>query len=871
MCRVMWASDKPAMLILALAMLAPILCAGPADEQVELYLRDHGMRALLEVQLESRLDAAENADDRAEIAEDLAQLYLEQLRAIDGEDPYRQVLVIRARTLLDRVSAAPLYDLRIELFVHDFASYEDAIELYQLGLLDETNRVQAIGAFVEITRGLRAIMSAIEPELNRLTRRRGQPMGSDEARGVASQIEVRRRQHSLAAYYLGWSGYGIAVLDNRHVDDNTFIAFAWLLGGEGGMPQQIELRHAALEYEHVARAAIGVAMCYAQSENESLAQSWLYELIESNAVSEEVRQAAQSRKLRVLAAERDWYETHTFIYEISDADEGQYLSVPDARFVAMRALDSRVSGLPGKGGEEHAIKVAQLGIEHLVGRGEIGHVVNLYQRYEHLPLLASGFIPNYARALAQLEQLETGSQQGRYLDIAEQFTQALGSSDASEYPLQREDCCLKLAYTLVRADRPQDAIKQCDQIIERSIRDDAIEEARWLKIAALDRQNVIAGKPSSQALDDAVRAFVEAYPDAPRTTKLVLRHAMRGTLDERFAIQTLAGIPESDPIAIPARRTLVQLQYQTLRGVGFADLAMLKSTRGLIDWLLEQTSETVPDQNTARTDMAILRIGIDLALRDTPSDPQRARVLIEMAQSRLDALPSMTQLEAELMVRSVQVALIEEQVDLAMATVDRLRQVDQEQAEYAELLILNTVIERWDATRQMTDAERLSGFGVSVLARMTPKAPERIGIQTSRLAEVISDAAEMLGSAREDTRMTELAMRLAKQILERGSPSEPGLRRTARLAEVLNDQESQLEAWLRLLASYPQDDERWYEARYESLRVMLLSDPMQARETYEQFRVLNPTLGPAPWNERIASLFSEPVPQLGGNDGGASP
>ncbi|HCT46594.1 MAG TPA: hypothetical protein DF699_15420, partial [Phycisphaerales bacterium] len=130
------------------------------------------MDTLLEVQLESRLDEAQSNDERAEIAENLAQLYLTQLRATDSDDPYRQVLVIRAHDLLSRVSAAPLFDLRIELFINDYALGEDAVELYQLGLLEESGRDQTVQSFVEISRGLRAIMSSIEPELNRLTRRR---------------------------------------------------------------------------------------------------------------------------------------------------------------------------------------------------------------------------------------------------------------------------------------------------------------------------------------------------------------------------------------------------------------------------------------------------------------------------------------------------------------------------------------------------------------------------------------------------------------------------------------------------------------------------------------------------------------------------
>lgn len=856
--------NRPVSILLLIALLGTTLAAQPGDDAVELYLRDRGMTQLLETQLETRLERASDEAERARLAESLAGLYLDQLREIDANDPYRGVVVVRARSLLSRVEATPMLDLRLELLVNDYSEHEEAVELHRLGLLGESRRSTSRGVLVETARSLRNIERDLAPELERLTRRRTQPMGSDASRDLADEIETKRRQHSLASYYLGWCGYGIAVLENRHVEDDTFIAFAWLLGGEGGMPQQSELRGAALEFDHVARSAIGVAMCYAQSEGYSLAESWLNELLDSDLVGEPPRQAAQSRKLQVLAMARDWYEAHVFANQISNEDAGAFLSVADARFITIQALDSRVSGVPGDGGKEHAEKVAQLGIEHLIERGEIGHVVDLYQRYQSLPLLASGFIPNYAKALAELERLESSGRDSGYQDIARQFEQALKAGDASDYPAHNEDCRLKLAYTLVRADRPDEAIPHCDRIIEGSLRAEAIEEARWLKIAALDRQNTLAGRSFSAPLDAAVRVYVEAYPGSSRTARLVLRHAMRGTLDERLAIETLASIPEDDPIAVPARRTLVQLQYQSLRQSAFNDRAMLRDTRELIDWLIERPLPETGNQDTARTELAIFRIGIDLALRDDPPDPRRAESLIQRAESRHGSTPSFGLIEPELLVRRVQIALLDDRIDRAMSTIDTLRRLDEDQAHYAELLTLNTIVERWETQRRARDARVLVEFGVPVLARMTPGAPERINPQVSSLIEIISDAAEHLAERDSDDSLFRLALRLSRQVLDRGQPSEPGLRRTAALASRAGDAETELEAWLRLLAAYPQDESRWYEARYESLRVMRSIDPVRARSTFEQFRVLNPQLGPEPWNQRIASLFpdqpAEPTP-----------
>lgn len=849
--------NRSLLMMILFSLLGTTVNAQSGDDAVESYLRERGMTQLLETQLETRLEQATDESDRARLAESLASLYLDQLRDIDEDDPYRDVVVVRAKSLLSRVQATPMIDLRLELLVDAYTQQEEAVELHRLRLLGESRRSTAQGVLTETARALRAIERDLAPELERLTRRRTQPLGTETTRELASDIETKRRQHSLASYYLGWCGYGIAVLENRHVENDTYIAFAWLLGGEGGMPQQSELRGAALEFDHVARSAIGIAMCYAQSEGYALAESWLNALLESDLVGELPRRAAQSRKLQVLAMKRDWYETHVYANQISDEDSGGFLSVADARFITIQALDARVSGIPGDGGEEQAEKVAQLGIEHLIDRGEIGHVVDLYQRYQSLPLLASGFIPNYAKALADLERLESSGKDSGYQDIARRFEQALKASDASRYPVHNEDCRLKLAYTLIRGDRPGEAIPHCERVIEGSLRGEAIEEARWLKIAALDRQNVLAGRSFSAALDRAVREYVEAYPGASRTARLILRHAMRGTLDERMAIETLASIPEDDPIAVPARRTLVQLQYQSLRQSAFSDLVMLRETRELIDWLIDRPESEGGNQGIARTELAIFRIGIDLALRDDPPDPRRAESLIQLAESRRGSTPSFGLIEPELLVRRVQIALLEDRIGRAMSVIDELRGLDEDQARFAELLTLNTIIERWEVERQTRDARHLIDFGVPILASMTPGAPERINPQVSSLIETISDAAGQLAELDSDESLARLALRLSKQVLERGSPSEPGLRRTAVLASRAADPESELEAWLRLLAAYPQDEARWYEARYESLRVMRSIDPARARSTFDQFRVLNPRLGPPPWNERIAAIFPE--------------
>lgn len=846
-------------ILLLLGCVVALASAGPADEQVERYLRGSRMDQLLEVHLESRLEHAESDEERAAIGETLSDLYLRQLRELDRTDQYRQVVLIRARTLVDRLGSVPLHELRLELLIDRFLTHENSIELHQLLLLDEAERALAIAQIRQGVRDLDMLVASIDPDIERLKRRRTRTVGFSEQQEDDEQLATLQRLSSLGHYYQGWGGYGLAVLEDMHVGREPFIAFGWLLGAEGGLPQSKDLPQAATEYEHVARSAIGVAMCYAQSEDTSLSSIWLRDLIENESVPPQVREDAQTRLLRVLAMGSEWYDALVQANLIFNESGDDRISVADARFITIMALTRP----PGAASDKRQ-QLAKLGIEQLIAQREIGHVVDLYKRFDRLPMLREGFIPNYARALAELERAEAEERSPQYLTLGEQFNEALKARDADAYPEQRDDCRLKLAYTLIRADRPGDAIRHCQAILESSIDEETLEEARWVCIAALDKVNTLANKPSSDELDLAVREYVESYPSSDRTAKLVLRHAMRGTLDDQLAIDSLRAVDPDDPIAIPARRTLLQLQYQILRRIRFSDQPMLDDTRGLALWLIDQQEVGKDEEWSPQNFVGVLQIAIDLALRDTPPDAAFARKHIERARSMIGSQPSLQTIEAEMLMQLLRAEMIDDRFEAALAVLDELRAVDPSRANDAQMLVLNILVDQWSIAHSPRVARLLVDVGSPVIARVAPRSGERITVQTSALMEVIAEAALTIAEEDAENPMLELAYRFSKQVLNEGQPSEPGLRRTAELATTLSDTQIRLEAWLRLLAAYPQDDHRWYEARYESLAAMQLLDPARAFDTFKQFRVLNPSLGPAPWNQRIAGLFAE---QAHGGDG----
>lgn len=841
-------ANKP-IILFALFIGAQLAYASPDDERVEQFLREQGMDQLLEVQLESRLTQAGDEDERREIAESLSALYLTQMRSIERDDPYREVVVARAQSLIDRMALAPMRELRLELLVEAYVANEQAIELAQLELLSDAERVHATRVMQETRRGLKQLLSGSEQEIERLARRRTQTRTLEAQTNAETELDNMRRVASFGNYYLGWSGYGLAVLEGRHVDPDTYKAFGWLLGADGSIPQSKDLGDAALEYDHVARSALGIAACDSQSEQYSLSLLWLDGILDRDAVSEPVARDIKSRKLRVLTQSDDWYKAKELFIELTNRSGESGVSVADARFVALKTLGSSRAK-----GNDHANDLVKLSIEQLVEQREIGQIVDLYQRFSNLPQIGKGFIPSYANALSELNRAESQEGQPLYRTLIELFTQAIQAPDAGEYPEHRDDCRLKLAYVMIRADDPNGALNVCQQVLDSSLDAHAIEEARWLRIAAIDQANALEGRTSSAELEQAIRSYIERYPGSERTRTLVMRYALRGIVGQEFAIETLRDVPDSDPNAMAARQLRVQLQYQMLRKSGFQDIELIRDTRSLAMNIVEASADN--PESDPRSILAMVQIATDLALRDSPPDPTAAERLVVLARSLSGASLLLDEIEPELVMQLIRAALVQNDFARAGARLDELRSIDPTRAEDAEVLILNNLIAYQQANESVQIAELIVEYGVEVIDRVVPRVPERFGVQSSALMETVAFAANSNHKERDDQSMRRLALRLSEQVLEYGQASEIGLRFTADLAESESDTALALKAWLRLLAAYPEDDPRWYEARYHTLRLMLILQPEQAIQAYKQYRVLNSSLAPDPWGAMIEELFA---------------
>jgi hypothetical protein len=179
-------------------------------------------------------------------------------------------------------------------------------------------------------------------------------------------------------------------------------------------------------------------------------------------------------------------------------------------------------------------------------------------------------------------------------------------------------------------------------------------------------------------------------------------------------------------------------------------------------------------------------------------------------------------------------------------------------------LIFVTALSAWEADRSdLLAADRVISLGSSLIESLLPPPPQQLRSDISTIITAVAEAADHRAVLASDASSSDLAYRLSKLLLSRGTPNEGMLHRTARLAEQNDDPETGLEAWLLLLARYLTTEPSWYEARYESFRLMLLIDPDRAKVAFDQYRVLHPNPGPEPWGGLIQDLLSR-TPAGGG-------
>lgn len=851
----------------------------PTDPALEQYLESLGLHELLAEHLHEQLAQAAGPD-RARIADRLGRLYVELLQAADTPES-RQRWASLGEELLRTVPEAESYDLRLNLARAQYLSAEEIAERHRLRLASDPERLEAERVLRQSASTFTDIGARMHRRVEMLERREASGQDAD-SEALRTQLAEARQLRSLAMYYAGWANYYTAMLTTRPaLADEALGQFGWLLNASGGRGATVErLPRALLRYEHVARAALGCALCESLRGKDETALRWLEAVERAPDVPDVVRRQIFARRITVLGAAKRWADLEYLVRHRRGVGAGQVprpLEVAEARLLAVLTLEA----LDQRGPERvrDALQaLAEVALRDLVARGAVGHVLDLTARFGTLPLEPEGFVARYVRGVQAYERARQAHAAGgvpadepvqdegtinMYREAAGLLESATVADDAGTFPRERAAAARLAGSAWHYAGDFAQAIARLEQAAQWADTPAAREEALWLAVLAAER----AARRRNVALDEPLRRlgllFLREYPHSPQAARLVLAHGSR-LVEPRMAVDILLGVARESPLYEASRRhaaAILHALFRRARGTE-RDLAALRLAN-VGEELLRLDLERTRTGGVEEARQALERIRqlgrqvLDVALSAATPDLSLAERVLEMLEhAAIQAGTGWDDLHEELEFRRFQMALwrgVRDEMDMRL---NRLRQRGGTFAQAAERLALARA---WSAfQKDATDdeaAQRVVEHGTRMLQALA-SASEPTGPRRA-VAAAVAAAAATLWERHGETAMRDLALELDGAAVSEGVASAGVLRRFARLCQAAGREADALDAWRTLLAALPPASPEWFEARYESLRLLSHHDRARAAEALAQFRVLHPDLGPEPWRTRFARLAAE--------------
>lgn len=851
--------------------------------EFEQFLEDRGLRSVLAAHYRDELTRVPGSQ-RAEIAEKLGKLYIELLSEATTPEQ-RRPLEDAGRKLIALVPGSEPLELKLDLARVTYLQAERTME-------DDRVRLATPEQISEAERILRSSQQVFDAVATRAHQRSEQleriEKNADHADGPEFRAALMdaKRIRSLARYYGAWSGYYLAVATGdltraaQAVND-----FGWILGTGGGRPPAVDrVSKGMLKFPHVARAAVGCALCASLRGNDAEAMRWL-DLVEySDESPKELRTELPERRMVVLAAANRWSDLDVLVKrqrQPSGEKAVTMLTPRQARLAAVLALE----GLAKSGNERAAPvirEVAKAGLGDLVSLGENGHVLNLLTKYGSESLGSDGFLVFYARGLQTFERArEAHTAAGtplsepakddatinRYREAARVLSEAVNASDAARFRAERPGAIMKQGLALFGAGDLEQASATFSSIIETAPTPDTRRDALWYAIVALDRA-VSAGKLSLvEERDRLAVLFVGRFPGTEQAAQLLLRRAGAGRVPDEEVVRTLLAVAEDSPLYIPGRREASRLLYLMYRRVPtyqrdfaivrFADVAepVLRADR-----VTALAREDTPERRTA-AEQVVLRARqlADALLASSAPDIERATRAIGVLEEVASKLGlDLAELKDELAYRRLQIAVIRGSIDDAEREADSLRARTGPFAEAAVRLMFSRATRDFAQTPRVEgSARRVMFYGQRMLERMKTADPGFKDPAHAATANTTAEAAASLWRDDKDKDARDLAIALDKAVFDAGRHTRQTLLRLGPTAESAGDRELALEAWRTFAIATQQGRPEWFEARFNAIRVLAMVDPARAREAIDQHKQLYPSFGPDEWAGQFSMLDSQ--------------
>lgn len=409
-----------------------------------------------------------------------------------------------------------------------------------------------------------------------------------------------------------------------------------------------------------------------------------------------------------------------------------------------------------------------------------------------------------------------------------------------------------------------DAVRAAD-VLERAIglaRDpEQAEDALWLAVVALE-DAVEDGRTSlTPRRDQAAQLFLTTYPGSERAAQLLMRPGLSALVPPEEAVEILLSIPSSSGQYLSARRQAGSLLYRLYRSASQSQKSFIgERFLDVASQLIRLEQGEVRSGDVERAKRAAERLVLearqiaDVALSMRPPDTERAALALETVQrvTRYASIDT-SKLDEELLYRRLQIAAAENNPQLTGELYDQLAAYEGGFLTSAQRLLYRQSVERWLDEPDNTDSARdVVRYGQAVIDQL-----QGSGSASRAMLGVLETVAQAAAAAYQldrDEAMLEVAIRTNNRLINSSGASGDVLKRQAGLLESAGRPEEALEIWRRLVTGLGSGSEAWFEARYESIRILSTVDRAAAVEALNQHVLLYPELGPDPWHDRFTEL-----------------
>lgn len=861
----------------ALAAAAPSQVAVDATDPIEQYLADHGLEDLIVTHLEMQLRQTLLDEERVKLAGRLALLYGRLLDASET-DAQRRIWEDKSSELLELVPGANTEALQINILKATYMRAERLAEKYRLRAVGDAERLQARRMMTEVSSSLASTYRDIMMRVQRLEQRDFADTPRAEFEQASTELRQLDALASQAAYYGAWAHYYKAELSDPFGDVNEALRlFGHTLQSEYDHPRLDELPDSLLSYEHVARAALGVALCYALRGDTNTALDWL-DALNASETAPGVLALLDAYRLWILFLHQGYDEINNWM---DDAALTGSIDVPAARLVTVCALEQ-----VNRTSSPQASALASRGITALARLGQLAQIIEIADLYDLENLRNDDFIITYVLALQAHQRARSAhgsdmpTTDRRLLDLYAQAERRLaevidhpdGVAENPEAIAQARNLLAGVAYYESHFRQAADAFAE---LALGTARDDA-ESAHWMWIVSLDHlrtqaeesQATDAAGDVTAELDQAMRLFLDSYPSSRRAGRIRYRLAAAdpGPVS-RERVDLLLAVPPDSPDYRAARHEAERMLYTLFRNAGgaqrielaqqYLDVAtpLLTNEHRLVFAAALKETDTQRYLDRARRMLDVLLTRGVVRLSD-------ARALLDRLHTAGAAgLIDLSSLEPELQYRQVQIQILSGDWDSGAQWAEQLWRQDPDNR-YARLAIRElfaAAIQDWRAyptdPRLIETLTRAYSYGQRLLSADTQPL-DLSDQEVVYLAAAVAEAALEL-SEREPGRSEEYlkqASTLYEQLLTAQPRDEDFLRGSARVAEHNGDRTGALQFWRTCLAGLDPSTTAWYEAKYNVIRLLADEDPVYAREVMRQHQLLYPGFGPEPWGSRIGEI-----------------